>query len=182
MLCAFAVVAAAGCATRSSSGGLAPSPPPGVGVSGLTVTSNSLAANKVIPVDFTCDGADRSPQITWSAPPEGSKSIALVLEDPDAPGGTFVHWVVWNLAVDRQSLAEAVDPTTLGAVVGLNDHQSEDYYGPCPPKDEIHQYYFRVFALDATLPVPAGSTKQALYTAMHGHVLAEGYLIAQFSH
>jgi Raf kinase inhibitor-like YbhB/YbcL family protein len=177
----FATLAGLGC--RASSGNtLPPSPPPGVGLLGLTVTSNSLAASRVIPVDFTCDGADKSPQITWSAPPDGSKSVAIVVEDPDAPGGTFVHWVVYNLGVDRQSLAESVDPTTVGGVVGLNDHHTEEYYGPCPPKEEIHQYYFRVFALDAVLPVPAGATKDTLYNAMHGHVLAEGYLVAQFSH
>jgi Raf kinase inhibitor-like YbhB/YbcL family protein len=173
---------AAACKSSSGGGGLPPSPPPGVTVAGLTVTSNSLAASKVIPVDFTCDGAGKSPQITWSAPPDGAKSVAVVVEDPDAPGGTFVHWVVWNLGVDRQSLSEGVDPTTLGASVGLNDHKTEDYFGPCPPKEEIHQYYFRVFALDDTLTAPPGSTKDQLYTAMHGHVLAEGYLVAQFSH
>jgi Raf kinase inhibitor-like YbhB/YbcL family protein len=175
-------LAAVGCHSASTSNALPPSPPPGVLVAALTVTSNSLAAGKVIPVDFTCDGADRSPQVTWSAPPDGAKSMAVVLEDPDAPGGTFVHWVVWNLAIDRQTLPEGSDMSTVGAVVGLNDHKSEDYYGPCPPKDEIHQYYLRVFALDAKLQVPPGATKDDLYTAMHGHVLAEGYLVAQFSH
>jgi Raf kinase inhibitor-like YbhB/YbcL family protein len=160
---------------------LAPMPPPGVTLASLTVTSKSFATKGPIPVDSSCDGSDRSPQVTWSAPPEGTKSFVLVVEDPDAVNGTFTHWMVYDIAADASALAEGVDPSTLNAKVGLNDFKNVRYNGPCPPRRELHRYVFRVFALDATLPTPDGATKEALYGAMNGHVLAEGYVLGTFS-
>jgi Raf kinase inhibitor-like YbhB/YbcL family protein len=160
-----------------------PSTPPGVELGSLTVTSKSFAAtNNVVPVEYSCDGSNRSPALTWSAPPEGTKSIAIVVEDPDAPNGSFVHWVVYDIKADTQTLPEAFDPNKNGARAGINDNQTDTYYGPCPPSQEMHRYVFRVFALDAELPLPAGKDKAALYAAMRGHVLADGALIATFSH
>ena len=159
-----------------------PSTPKGVALASLTVTSKSFqATNNVIPVEYSCDGSNRSPQITWSAPPEGTQSIAIVAEDPDASSGAFVHWVVYDLGGDTRTLAEGVDVSSVGRA-GINDNQSDAYYGPCPPKMEIHHYVFRVFALNAPLNLPAGVDKARLYGAMNGHVLADGALIATFSH
>lgn len=159
-----------------------PTPPPGVSLASLTVTSKSFAAtHNLVPVEFSCDGAGRSPALTWSAPPEGTKSMAVVVEDPDASGGSFVHWVVYDIKGDERGLAEGADPATVGARVGVNDNQNDTYYGPCPPPQEMHRYVFRVFALDAPLDLHAGADRAALYAAMRGHVLADGSLVTTFS-
>jgi Raf kinase inhibitor-like YbhB/YbcL family protein len=160
---------------------LAPTPPPGVTAASLTVTSKTFASKGAIPVDCSCDGSDRSPQVTWSAPPEGTKSFALVVEDPDAPAGVFTHWLVFDVAADASSLAEGVDTNALGVKVGLNDFKNVRYNGPCPPRRELHRYVFRVFALDKELGLSEGATKDALYAAMTGHVLGEGYVVGTFS-
>jgi len=177
-VCAIAIALGAACQTQQP---IAPMPPPGVSVGSLTVTSKSFATKGPIPVDSSCDGSDRSPQVTWSAPPEGTKSFVLVVEDPDAPNGTFTHWLVFDLPAETLALGEGVDPSTLGAKVGINDFKNVRYNGPCPPRRELHRYVFRVFALDATLATPDGATKEALYGAMNGHVLAEGYVVGTFS-
>lgn len=178
---ALVVSALALSACRTSQPELGPSAVPGTEVASLTVTSRSFQGSD-IPVDFTCDGTNKSPNVTWSAPPPDTKSFAIVAEDPDAPGGTFTHWVVWNINPDARTLAEGVDPQAGGAQVGLNDDNNEGYMGPCPPRYEMHRYLFRVFALNTTLNLHAGADKNALYAAMHGHVLAEGVLTATFAH
>jgi Raf kinase inhibitor-like YbhB/YbcL family protein len=177
---AFVVIAAAGAGCKS--GGAQPSPPPGVTLASLTVTSKSFPSGGAIPVDYTCDGADKSPQLTWSAPPAGTKSLTVLVDDPDAPGGDFTHWIVFNLRPDTLSVPEAADPTELGGVVGTNGFNRVQYSGPCPPRMELHHYYFRVFALDATLGVTSGAAREAVDAAMSGHVLAEGALVGTFSH
>jgi Raf kinase inhibitor-like YbhB/YbcL family protein len=163
------------------SGGLQPSPPPGAALASIAVTSKSFESNATIPVDNTCDGADRSPQVTWSAPPAGTRSLAIVMDDPDAPGGDFTHWIVFNVRPDAPSIAEASDLADSGAVLGLNGFNRVAYSGPCPPKMELHRYFLRVFALDALLPVKPGANREAIDTAMSGHVLAEGALMGTFS-
>lgn len=168
-------------AACQASAPMAPQPPPGVTSASLTVTSKTFASKGPIPVDSSCDGADRSPQLTWSSPPEGTKSFAIVVEDPDAPAGIYTHWLVYNLPPETTSLAEGIDPSTLGAKVGLNDAKNVRYGGPCPPRRELHRYAFRVFALDAMLATPDGATKDALYAAMNGHVIGEGYVVGTFS-
>jgi Raf kinase inhibitor-like YbhB/YbcL family protein len=172
------VAGLAGC----KSSGAQPSPAPGVTLASLTVTSKSFPSSDAIPVDYTCDGADRSPQLTWSAPPAGTKSLAIVTDDPDAPGGDFTHWLVFNLHPDVLALAEASDPAEQGGVVGLNSFNRVGYSGPCPPRMELHHYFFRVFALDAPLDAKPGSNREAVDAAMSGHVLAEGALMGTFSH
>ena len=155
---------------------------PGVTLSSLAVTSRSLPSSHAIPVDYTCDGADKSPQLTWSAPPPGTKTFAIFAEDPDAPGGTFTHWIAYNVPGDARELPEAADPATLGGAVGNNDFNRPGYSGPCPPKGELHRYYFRVFALNAAVDLTPGSTRAAVDEALTGHVLARGALVGTFSH
>jgi Raf kinase inhibitor-like YbhB/YbcL family protein len=179
VLAALATCAALG---ACKSGGAQPSPPPGVTLASLAVTSRSFASGGQIPVDFSCDGADRSPQLTWSAPPAGTKSLAVVVDDPDAPGGDFTHWLVYNIRPETLALAEAVDPAELGASVGINGFNRQAYSGPCPPRMELHHYFFRVFALDAPLDAKPGANREAVDAAMSGHVLAEGALVGVFSH
>jgi Raf kinase inhibitor-like YbhB/YbcL family protein len=148
----------------------------------LTVTSRSFVSGGAIPVDFTCDGANRSPQLTWSAPPHGTKAFAVVVDDPDAPSGDFTHWVLYNVPGDALSIAEAADAQALGAVAGANGFGQAGYGGPCPPKYEIHHYVFQVYALDTKVDVPPGASREAVETAMSGHVLGEGSLVGLFSH
>jgi Raf kinase inhibitor-like YbhB/YbcL family protein len=169
-------VALAACGTTAPK----PSAPPGVTPDTLAVTSKSFAG--AIPVDYSCDGSDKSPQLTWSSTPVGTKSIAVVLEDPEAPGGLFTHWILFNVPGDALQLAEGVDAASIGARVGENDFKAVRYGGPCPPKYEVHHYYFRVYALNAPLSLPDGATRDAVLGAMSGHVLAEGALVGTFSH
>jgi Raf kinase inhibitor-like YbhB/YbcL family protein len=169
------------CHGCKSSGGQ-PSPAPGVVLGSLTVTSNSFPANGAIPVDCTCDGADKSPQLTISAPPPGTRTLAIIADDSDAPGGTFTHWMAYNFRGDLRALPEGADPATWGGAAGTNDFNRPGYAGPCPPKGELHHYYFRVFALDDAIGAPAGSTREVVDRSMSGHVLAQGALVAVFSH
>jgi Raf kinase inhibitor-like YbhB/YbcL family protein len=150
-------------------------PPSGVTVASITVTSKSFAMGGTIPIDYTCDGKDVSPQITWSAPPEGTKSLVLLLDDPDA-GNKFTHWIAFNISPDRSSLPEGGDVGTLGAKLGANDRPDVRYGGPCPPHGEMHRYVFHVFALDTTLAIPEGTRRVALDRAMNGHLIGEGTL------
>jgi Raf kinase inhibitor-like YbhB/YbcL family protein len=173
------------CGTSCSgcrSGGAQLAPAPGVTLGSLTVTSTSFPSNGGIPVDYTCDGADKSPQLTLSAPPAGTQSLAIVADDPDAPGGTFTHWIAYNLQADLRTFPEGADPLSAGAAVGTNDFNRVGYAGPCPPKRELHHYYFRVFALNALLDLKPNVMRDGFDAAMSGHVLAEGALIGVFSH
>ena len=158
-----------------------PAPVPGTTAASLTVTSRSFANRSTIPVDYSCDGADKSPQLTWSAPPEGTKSFAIVVEDPDMSSGAFVHWVVFNLPLETTSIAEGIDPASLGARVGINDFKNVRYAGPCPPPHELHRYVFHVFAVDGMLGLNEGADRAAVYAALNRHVLAEGFAVASFS-
>jgi Raf kinase inhibitor-like YbhB/YbcL family protein len=159
-----------------------PAAAPGVTVASITVTSKSFASNGPIPIDYTCDGKEVSPQVTWSSPPDGTKSLALVVEDPDAASGSFTHWLLYNIGPDALSLAEGVDPTTVGAKIGLNDFEGVRYSGPCPPKMQIHRYRFHLYSLNATLELKDGADRGQLDAAMNGHVLGEGTLYGVFSH
>jgi Raf kinase inhibitor-like YbhB/YbcL family protein len=159
-----------------------PSSPNGGKIESMAVTSKTFASNDAIPVDNTCDGADRSPDITWSAPPAGTKSFAIVAEDPDAPGGTFTHWIAYNIDSAARDLPEGADPATLGGAAGLNDFKHPAYNGPCPPKSEIHHYVFRVFALDQPVEIRPEPDRDAIDTAMGGHVLGVGAVVGSFSH
>jgi Raf kinase inhibitor-like YbhB/YbcL family protein len=183
---AFLLASTALAATAPSCGGgsgtIVIAGPPGVAVQRLAVTSRSFSANGPIPVDYTCDGADHSPQLTWSAPPSGTKSFAILVVDPDAVGGEFIQWVAYNLKGDALAMPENTDASELGGVSGSNGFGRVGYSGPCPPKMELHSYAFRVYALDAVLAVRSGVTADDLSEAMNGHVLARGTLVGTFSH
>ncbi|MGD0524404.1 MAG: YbhB/YbcL family Raf kinase inhibitor-like protein [Polyangiaceae bacterium] len=159
-----------------------PSTPPGVTLASLSVTSKTFISNGAIPVDDSCDGADRSPQLTWSAPPAGTRALAIVVDDPDAIGGEFTHWLAYNLAPTTSSLPEGVDSATLGGDEGTNSFGRVGYAGPCPPRREMHRYEFHVFALDAPLAARPGATREQVDDAMSQHVIAEGTLVGTFAH
>jgi Raf kinase inhibitor-like YbhB/YbcL family protein len=159
-----------------------PSPPPGAVLGAITVTSKAFSTSGSIPVDHTCDGADRSPPLTWSAPPEGTRAIAVVMDDPDAPGGNFTHWVAFDIAATTVSLSEGADVASFGGTEGINGFGRVGYAGPCPPRGEVHRYYFRVFALNAPVGARPGAARDAVDGAMNGHVLAEGSLMGTFGH
>ena len=162
--------------------GAQPSTAPGVELGSLAVTSRAFAPQHSIPVDYTCDGADRSPPIEWSAPPDGTRSFAVVVDDPDAPAGTFTHFVAYNLPADARGLGEGVDPASVGGATANNDFNRPGYAGPGPPKRELHRYNFRVFALNAPIDVKGDAKAGAVEEAMSGHVLAQGVLVGVFAH
>lgn len=146
----------------------------------MKLESSAFEANGMIPVQYTCDGQDISPPLSWDTPPAGTQSLALIVDDPDAPGGTFVHWVVYNLAADRQQLTEAVLKQNLeGGVQGKSSFGKLGYGGPCPPKG-THRYFFKLYALDQKLGLEPGKTKQELLQAMEGHVLATSQLMGRY--
>ena len=150
-------------------------------ISTLRVESSAFAHQGEIPARFTCDGDDASPPLAWDSGPDGTSSYALIVDDPDAPGGTWVHWVAWNLVEPR--LREAVPPSDAlpdGARQGRNSWKRTGYGGPCPPSG-THRYYFRVPALDTTLELAPDTDAAALRAAMTGHVLAQGELMGRYT-
>ena len=176
------VLTASAWACRSTNSVGLPSPAPGVALQRITVTSKSFSSNGTIPVDYTCDGADRSPQLTWSAPPQGTKTFAIITDDPDAPGGDFFHWVGFNIRGDATSIPEGTDASELGGISAINGFSRPGYNGPCPPKFELHSYIFRVWALDGPIEVRPGGNADDVQAAMNGHVLGVGALVGTFSH
>jgi Raf kinase inhibitor-like YbhB/YbcL family protein len=148
----------------------------------IKVTSASFTEEGMIPRQYTCDGNDVSPPLSWSGVPDEAKSIALICDDPDAPVGTWVHWVLFNLPPRTDGLDEGVPSSkTLknGAKHGTNDFRKFGYGGPCPPGG-THRYYFKVYALDTLLDLDPGITKADLLKAMKGHILAEGQLMGRY--
>ena len=153
----------------------------------LSIASPAFAAGESIPQLYTCEGDDISPPLEWAGVPEGTRSLALVIDDPDAPDPaapkrTWVHWVVYNLPAECQGLAEGVGGGDLppGTVEGTNDWKRLGYGGPCPPVGE-HRYFHKLYALDVVLPDALGHvTKAALEQAMEGHVLAQAELIGRY--
>lgn len=145
----------------------------------LSITSSAFEHEGAIPSKYTCDGDDISPELSWSSGPEGTKSFALICDDPDAPMGTWVHWVVFNLSSTQTKLAENAPIKNLGAVEGTNSWDKTGYGGPCPPSGS-HRYYFKVYALDTTLDLDAKADKSAVLAAMKGHILAQGELMGRY--
>jgi Raf kinase inhibitor-like YbhB/YbcL family protein len=142
----------------------------------MKLTSTAWADGQAIPAKFTCSGADVSPPLAWSDVPAGMQSLALICDDPDAPGGTWVHWVLYALPAVATALPENIAATgTLpdGSRQGLNDFRRVGYGGPCPPPGAPHHYVFKLYALDAVLSLNPRATKAELLRAMEGHVLAE---------
>lgn len=148
----------------------------------IIITSSAFKEGGIIPKQYTCDGKDISPPLAWSSVPDSTKSLALICDDPDAPMGTWVHWVIFNLPLELKELPENVPPeNTLknGAKQGQNDFRKIGYGGPCPPGG-THRYYFKLYALDTVINLGAGSTKKQLLKAMEGHILAKGQLMGKY--
>jgi len=150
----------------------------------LTLTSPAFAHNGAMPARLTCDGRDLSPELRWSGLPAGTQSLALIVDDPDAPDPaaprmTWVHWLLYNLQVDGSGFPEAVQALPAGAREGLNDWKRAGYGGPCPPIGR-HRYFHKLYALDVVLPDLEMPDKKRLEQAMLGHVIAEAQLIGTY--
>ena len=148
----------------------------------IKLTSSAFKDGAMIPARYTCDGKDIYPPLNWSEFPEGTKSFALICDDPDAPIGTWVHWVVYNIPDNVTAFPENVPPhkSVMGNILqGITDFRRIGYGGPCPPRG-THRYYFKIYALDTMLNLPAGATKRELLRAMEGHILVEGQLMGRY--
>jgi hypothetical protein len=143
----------------------------------MDLTSSAFEDGGDMPARYTCDGEDASPPLRIGGVPEGTAALALVMDDPDAPGGTFDHWLAWNIPPDTTELAEGAEPA---GVLGRTDFGRLGYGGPCPPGG-THRYFFRLYALDGELDLPEGARKPALESAMEGHVLAEARLQGNYT-
>ena len=144
----------------------------------LILTSDAFANGQSIPAKYTCKGKNISPALSWTEPPAGTQSFALIMDDPDAPRGTWVHWILFNIPVVTSTLPENLHPGGIG--VGKNSWGDMHYGGPCPPGG-THRYFFKLYALDSNLSLSPGSTKDQLLNAMDGHILAQGELVGTFS-
>jgi Raf kinase inhibitor-like YbhB/YbcL family protein len=154
---------------------------------GLTLTSSAFKANTTIPKEFTGDGADDSPPLAWEGIPQGTKTFALIMDDPDAPPGTWIHWILFNIPGETQSLSRSIEKrerlengAVHGIVWGVNEFSRVGYYGPLPPPGKPHRYFFKLYALDQILNIPAKSTKAQVEKAMAGHILGEASLVGLY--
>jgi Raf kinase inhibitor-like YbhB/YbcL family protein len=143
----------------------------------MKITSSAFQEGANIPPKFTCDGADTNPPLQIADVPAGAKSLALIIDDPDAPSGLFTHWAVWNIPPQESAIGEGSTPK---GVEGTNDFGKSGYGGPCPPSG-AHRYYFKVLALDRELDLPFGAKRGPLDAAMKGHVLGQGELMGRYS-
>ncbi len=149
----------------------------------FSLQSNAFQEGADIPRQYTCEGADASPALTWSEPPHKTLSFALIADDPDAPVGTWVHWVAWNIPAGAHQLPENVAKSADlpgGGKQGSNDFKKTGYGGPCPPPGKPHRYFFKLYALDSTLDLKSGATKKDLEQAMKGHILAQAQLMGKY--
>ncbi len=149
----------------------------------IELTSSAFKEGESIPSKFTCEGPDVSPALEWSGVPESAKSLAMICDDPDAPVGTWVHWVLYELSPAMTGLPEGVpaDETIEGgATQGRNDFKRIGYGGPCPPPGKPHRYFFKLYALDTELNLTPGATKKDVEKAMKGHILARGQLMGTY--
>ncbi|CAG1012790.1 hypothetical protein ANAEL_04508 [Anaerolineales bacterium] len=148
------------------------------------ISSPAFGNEEAIPVKFSCDGDDISPILTWTEPPTGTQSLALIMDDPDAPMGTWVHWVAYNIPASTRELEEAM-PTlpelSNGIKQGYTSARSTGYHGPCPPSG-THRYFFKLYALDTMLSLSDKADKKELLAAMEGHILANVELMGTFNH
>ena len=149
----------------------------------ITVTSPAFASMQAIPRKYTCDGENLSPPLSWGKVPNSAKSIVLICDDPDAPAGDWVHWVCYDIPPAADPLPEAVpasDTLACGGRQGKTDFGKTGYGGPCPPGG-THRYFFKVYALDIMLNLPAGKTKKEILKAIKGHVVASGELVGTYT-
>ena len=143
----------------------------------MKITSSAFQQGGNIPSKFSCDGANTSPPLQISDVPPETKSVVLIVDDPNAPSGLFTHWAVWNISPQTSTIAEGNAPKE---VHGTNDFGKSGYGGPCPPSG-THRYYFRIFALDRELDLPSGAKRSQLDAAMKGHVIAQGELMGRYA-
>ncbi|HLP89222.1 MAG TPA: YbhB/YbcL family Raf kinase inhibitor-like protein [Nostocaceae cyanobacterium] len=151
-------------------------------VKSMKLVSSAFENNRLIPPKYTCDGADISPPLSWEDVPEQTQSLALIVDDPDAPIKIFVHWLVYDLPPTSRQLPEQISQEKTiknGGVQGKNDFNKLGYGGPCPPSG-THRYIFQIYALDKKLNLPPGASKAQLIAAMDGHILAKGELIGRY--
>lgn len=148
----------------------------------MIITSSAFKEGEMIPSEYSCDGKNVSPQFSWSGAPENTKSFALISDDPDAPSGDWVHWVIFNIPGSVTELSENIPRDKIldnGTKQGSNDFGKIGYGGPCPPGG-THRYYFKLYALDVYLDKDAGITKKGLLDAMEGHILKESKLTGKY--
>ena len=145
---------------------------------GMRISSPDFAHGASILSQFTCDGANRSPELEISGVPSRAKSLVLIVDDPDAPSGIFTHWLVWNISPTTRKIGAGAAPS--GAEEGTNDFGGTGYSGPCPPSG-THRYFFRLSALDAVVQVAAGASRSDLETAMRGHVIGSALLMGRYA-
>ena len=143
----------------------------------LNITSPAFKNGEFIPAKFTCDGPDVNPALVIDNVPPAARSLALIMDDPDAPGGMWVHWVVWNIDPKTREIAERSVPA--GANQGVTDFRKTSYGGPCPPPG-THRYFFKLYALDTMLNLGPNTTKTALEKAMKGHIIGQGELMGRY--
>jgi Raf kinase inhibitor-like YbhB/YbcL family protein len=152
----------------------------------MKLTSPAFKEGATIPDEYTCDGDNVSPALRWETVPAGTKSLALTCDDPDAPGGTWVHWLLYDIPPNLDRLPQNVPPVQQlpsGARQGTNSFQEIGYGGPCPPRGKgPHRYYFKLYALDKTLDLPPGANIEQVEEAMKGHILGKGELMGRFGH
>ena len=159
------------------------STPEGGGAMAFTLTTTAFSPGGEIPKKHSCDAADLSPALAWSGMPAGTQTFALIADDPDAPVGTWTHWVIWNIPAKQTGLAENVlktDALADGTRQGRNDFRRIGYGGPCQPPGKPHRYFFRLYALDSKLDLRAGSSRGELERAMSGHVLAQAEVMGKY--
>jgi Raf kinase inhibitor-like YbhB/YbcL family protein len=150
----------------------------------IELKSEAFKQGETIPVKYTCDDADVSPALTWSQPPEGTKELVLICDDPDAPMRTWDHWVLYGLPADTAGLPEGVPKTEeieSGGVHGKNSWGNLGYGGPCPPKGTTHRYFFKIYAIDKKLNLESGAVKKEVLSAIEGHILAQGELMGKYA-
>lgn len=141
----------------------------------MNVSSSAFEHDGKIPQIYTCDGDNINPPLEFGNMPEGTRSLALIVDDPDAPMGTFTHWVVWGI-----ELGSNIEENNVPGIEGLNDFRKAAYGGPCPPSG-THRYFFTVYALDTQLDLEAGASREKVEDAMEGHILAKGQLMGKYS-
>ena len=149
----------------------------------IDLSSSAFTEGQTIPIRHTGDGPDMSPPLKWTDPPEETKSFTLICEDPDAPRGTWTHWVAFNIPGTARTLNEAVAKQPSlgdGTVQGTNDFGNIGYGGPAPPPGKPHRYFFRIYAVDMLLELPKGARKDQVLAALRGHILAEGQLMGAY--
>lgn len=173
---AIIIVSLAGCTS--------PAPPPSaVGEPAISLTSMSFTDGSTIPVKYTCRGENVSPPLKWEGVPSATKSLVLIMDDPDAPIKNFTHWVVFNLPSDIRELSEGIpgeERLSNGALQGKNGAMQIGYFGPCPPPGGPHHYNFVVYALDTILDLDAGASKQQVLSVMDGHIIGSGQLVGLY--